>query len=50
MGVACFYSDFATQKEQSSMNMLGVRLKQIVGTMGVHQKKLRKLLRTRNRL
>ena len=31
VAVACFYFDFATEKEQSSTNMLGALLKQIVG-------------------
>jgi len=32
--VACFYFDFATQKEQSSTSMLGALLKQTVGGLG----------------
>jgi len=31
VAVACFYFDFAAQKEQSSKNMLGALLKQVVG-------------------
>jgi len=31
IAVACFYFDFAAQKEQSSMNVLGALLKQVVG-------------------
>jgi len=31
VGVACFYFDFATQKEQSSTSVLGSVLKQVVG-------------------
>ena len=32
--VACFYFDFAAQKEQSSTSMLGALLKQVVGGLG----------------
>ena len=32
--VACFYFDFAAQKEQSSTSMLGALLKQAVGVLG----------------
>jgi len=32
--VACFYFDFAAQKEQSSTGMLGALLKQVVGGLG----------------
>src|SRR5437879_2641153 len=31
VAVACFYFDFAAQKEQSPTNMLGALLKQVVG-------------------
>jgi len=31
VAVACFYFDFAAQKEQSSTNVLGAMLKQVVG-------------------
>jgi len=31
ISVACFYFDFAAQKEQSTANMLGALLKQVVG-------------------
>jgi len=34
MAVACFYFDFAVQKEQSATNVLGSLLKQIVSGMG----------------
>jgi len=33
-GVACFYFDFAAQKEQSSTSVLGALLKQVVGGLG----------------
>ena len=32
--VACFYFDFAAQREQSSTSMLGALLKQVVGGLG----------------
>jgi len=32
--VACFYFDFAAQKQQSSASMLGALLKQVVGGLG----------------
>ena len=34
MAVACFYFDFAAQKEQSLTSMLGALLKQVVGGLG----------------
>ena len=34
VAVACFYFDFAAQKEQSSTSMLGALLKQAVGGLG----------------
>ena len=34
VAVACFYFDFAAQKEQSSTSMLGSLLKQAVGGLG----------------
>jgi len=34
VGVACFYFDFAAQKEQSSTSMLGALLKQVVSGLG----------------
>ena len=34
VAVACFYFDFAAQKEQSSTSMLGALLKQLVGGLG----------------
>ena len=34
IAVACFYFDFAAQKEQSSTSMLGALLKQAVGGLG----------------
>jgi len=34
VAVACFYFDFAAQKEQSSTGMLGAVLKQVVGGLG----------------
>jgi len=34
VGVACFYFDFAAQKEQSSTSALGALLKQVVGGVG----------------
>ena len=34
VAVACFYFDFAAQKEQSSTSVLGALLKQVVGGLG----------------
>ena len=34
IAVACFYFDFAAQKEQSPTSMLGALLKQVVGGLG----------------
>ena len=37
VAVERFYSDFTTQKEQSSTNMLGALLKRVVGALGGRQ-------------
>ena len=49
VAVACFYFDFAAQKEQPSTSMLGALLKQIVGGLEEVPGKYRKPMKTRKR-
>ena len=48
--VACFYFDFAAQKEQSSENVLGALLKQVVGGLGEVPEEIAQTYEDQNRV